>query len=81
MARYKNYGGRGISVCEEWQSYQGFYNWAMTHGYADGLTIDRIDVDGNYEPSNCQWITMSENSRKAAIDRRNKKNGFSGPRK
>jgi len=63
---YKNYGGRGIKVCEEWQSdYLAFKAWALANGYADNLTIDRIDNDGNYEPSNCQWLSKSENSIKA----------------
>ncbi|MBE6928051.1 MAG: hypothetical protein E7467_06140 [Ruminococcaceae bacterium] len=70
------YGGRGISVCEEWHQFPPFYEWAMANGYTDDLTIDRINVDGNYEPSNCQWITMEENIRKAIDDRRRKKNGI-----
>lgn len=55
---YENYGGRGISVCEEWQaSYESFKKWALSNGYADNLTLDRIDTNGNYEPSNCRWIS------------------------
>ena len=58
---YKDYGGRGIVVCEEWDSsYVAFRDWAKSNGYSDDLTIDRIDVDGNYEPSNCRWATIKE---------------------
>lgn len=57
---YKYYGGRGITVCEEWQHVDKFREWAYNNGYKPGLTIDRIDVNGNYEPSNCRWVTMQE---------------------
>lgn len=65
---YSSYGGRGIKVCEEWQGRQGFYNflhWSLENGWEEGLTIDRINPDGNYEPSNCRYITLSENSKRA----------------
>ncbi len=63
--KYKYYGGRGITVCPAWRSnYLIFKEWALANGYADHLTIDRIDNDGNYEPNNCQWLTRSENSKK-----------------
>lgn len=57
---YKHYGGRGITICDEWQKFQPFYKWAMANGYSDKLSIDRIDVNGNYEPSNCRWATSEE---------------------
>ena len=59
--RYKNYGGRGIKVCKEWKdNFMSFYNCAIANGYQDNLTIDRIDVNGNYCPENCRWITNQD---------------------
>lgn len=54
------YGGRGIEVCSEWHDYDIFLEWSLKNGYADNLTIDRVDVNGNYEPSNCRWATQKE---------------------
>ena len=57
---FHRYGGRGIGVCKEWNDYEAFSTWAMNHGYQDGLSIDRINNDGDYKPDNCRWVTAKQ---------------------
>lgn len=63
--RWKYYGGKGVKVCDEWKDFMTFYSWAISSGYKEGLSIDRVDSEGDYEPNNCRWITLQENTRRA----------------
>jgi hypothetical protein len=76
---YPYYGGRGISVCDEWMEFVPFMNWALANGYADNLTIERTDNDGNYTPTNCKWATQHEQSMNKGHLR--SKTGYVGVRK
>lgn len=57
---YQHYGARGIKICEDWRNFKSFYNWAIPAGYREGLSIERIDVNGDYCPQNCKWIYRAE---------------------
>lgn len=73
---YHNYGGRGIAMSDEWvKSFQAFYDWAMENGYEENLTIDRIDNNGNYEPSNCRWVTRKVQANNMRVNHRLTYNG------
>ena len=73
---YLDYGGRGIAMCDEWRDdFQMFYDWSIASGYKKGLSIDRIDNNGNYEPSNCRWATAKEQSRNRRSNKMIKYNG------
>lgn len=67
---YKHYGGRGISICDEWvNDFMAFYNWSIANGWAQSLQIDRIDVNGNYGPDNCRWVTDKQQQRNRRSNR------------
>jgi DNA-binding transcriptional MerR regulator len=67
---YKNYGARGVMVCEEWRnSFEAFYRWATENGYQEDLTLDREDVNGNYEPTNCRWVTTKQQGNNTRVNR------------
>lgn len=68
---YKHYGGRGIAVCKEWDTdFNSFRQWAIENGYKEELSIDRIDVNGNYEPDNCRWATAKQQTNNRTITRK-----------
>ena len=68
--RYERYGGRGIKVCEEWlHNFQAFYDWAMANGYREDLTIERRNIDDNYCPQNCEWVTWKQQQRNTSRSR------------
>jgi hypothetical protein len=74
--RYKDYGGRGITVCDLWANdFKAFYDWAMANGYSDELTIDRENVNGIYEPGNCRWATQKEQSNNRTTNKMIEYNG------
>ena len=75
---YYNYGGRGITICDEWKNdFMTFYNWAMSNRYSDELSIDRIDNDGNYCPENCRWATRTIQQRNQRMQKNNT-SGYKG---
>lgn len=67
--KYPRYGGRGVRVCQEWGSIEIFSKWAFENGWAEGLTIDRINNDGDYTPENCRWVSSADNSRRKSTSR------------
>lgn len=76
---YKDYGGRGVVVCDEWlNDYEIFYTWATTHGYQDGLEIDRFENDGNYTPDNCWFTNDAINAQKRRLIRKTNTSGYAG---
>jgi len=78
--RYYLYGARGISVCPEWfNNFLAFREWALTNGYRKGLSLDRINSNGNYEPSNCRWVTVKEQQNNRRITKKATINGITKP--
>jgi hypothetical protein len=61
---YKYYGGKGVKVCDEWATYPPFRWWSLMNGYKDSLVINRLNLDGDYHPDNCEWVTAGENTRR-----------------
>ena len=76
--QYNDYGGRGITICDGWKNdVKSFYDWAMSNGYSDDLSLDRIDNDGGYSPENCRWTTRTVQSRNTRV-RKDNKSGYKG---
>jgi len=73
---YHRYGGRGINYCQEWKEFVPFRDWAMQNGYAKGLLLDRQNNDGNYEPSNCRWVTPAVSAANRSPIIRNEKGQY-----
>ena len=77
--KYINYGARGIIVCDEWKNdFKAFYDWSIKNGYSKELSLDRIDVNGNYEPSNCRWTDAKTQARNIRLERINNTVGYKG---
>ena len=74
-AAYKYYGGKGVTICDEWMDYENFLDWTLKNGYSDTKTIDRIDSDGNYCPENCRWATALVQSNNRSFNKRITYNG------
>lgn len=75
---YRNYGGRGINVCDAWHDPINFYTWAIANGWSAGLSIDRVNVDAGYNPENCRWATHAQQRENVQIVIRTNKTGYRG---
>lgn len=76
---YEYYGGKGIVMCDTWrEDYTNFYTWALANGYADALSIDRIDFEGNYSPENCRWVAQTVQAQNTRLLRKNNTSGYRG---
>jgi len=75
---YSYYGGRGIDMCQEWENKQNFIEWSLSNGYSEELTLDRINGDKNYKPSNCRWTTKAVQVRDTRLIRKTNTSGYRG---
>ncbi len=73
---YRYYGGKGVSISPEWATFEAFREWALANGYQEGLSIDRLDRHSDYGPSNCEWITLAENSRRVRLQEAAERRAF-----